>query len=108
MAQVNSSSPARIFGGNLPLLSARAQLSLWNLGYVFSNLIGFSFPMPLDTLVESQREKICRAVIDVQYSGLRSYTSTAMLISCLLIPVPVSKITLQNEDGAYSKSSGRI
>ena len=64
--------------------------------------------MPLDTLVESQRVKICRAVIAVQYSGLRSFTSTAMLISCLLIPVPVSKITLQNEDGAYSKFSGRI
>ena len=26
-----------------------------------------------------------------------------MLISCLLMPVPVSKTTLQNEDGAYSK-----
>ena len=61
--------------------------------------------MPLDTLVESQRVKICRAVIAVQYSGLRYFTSTAMLISCLLIPVPVSKI---NEDGAYSKFSGRI
>ena len=56
--------------------------------------------MPLDTLVEAQRVKICRAVIAVQYSGLRYFTSTAMLISCLLIPVPVSKITLQNEDGA--------
>ena len=64
--------------------------------------------MPLDTLVESQRVKICRGVIAVQYSGLRYFTSTAMLISCLLILVPVSKITLQNEDGAYFNFSGLI
>ena len=44
MAQENSSS-------NLPLLSARAQGIFWNIGYVFSILIGFSFPMPLNTLI---------------------------------------------------------
>ena len=64
--------------------------------------------MPLNTLVESQRVKICMDVIAVQYPGLTSFTSTVMLISCLLIPVPVPKITQQNEDGAYSKCSGRI
>ena len=93
MAQVNSSSPARRFGVTCHS-STRAQIEKNTLES--SMFVYASFPMPLDTLVESQRVKICRAVI----ADLRNFTSTAMLISCLLIPVPVSKTTLQNEYGA--------
>ena len=102
MAQVNSSSPVRRFGVTCHS-PPRAHRTLWNLGYVFNILMGFSFPMPLNALVESQWVKICRAVIAVQYSGVRSFTSSVMLISRLLLPVPVSNSTVQDRVAVWCK-----